>query len=472
MIADSPEQAYTLDGRKVGVMTGSVGAALVRDDYPKAESLSYGDIMNAIAALQVGKLDAVVTMNTTAVRVTRRNPGLMIEGELLDDEVISPVLRKENTELLDQVNQILGELRSDGLLDEMIARWIDLDDPEMPDIPRGGTGVPLRVGTTATRAPFSYKLSSGEIIGLSPELAYRIGEKLNRRIEFVETDFAGLIPALQSGKSDIIIDLLTYTPARAEFVSFADSYYTSGNIILRRDPAYAGTSGFLEKFGSSFRKNLAEENRWRILINGLTVTIVITIGAFILSTLMGITLCFFALGGNRVLKHIGIAYSTIIRGIPIVVLLMIVFYILFSKVNINPVYAAILAFGLSSGSLMGTIFKTAILTVNKGQIEAARAMGFGPVRTFILITLPQSVRVALPAYKAEFIAVFKGTAVVGFIAVVDLTKAGDIIRSQTFDAFFPLFTVALVYMAGISLFIGLFDYIDRLTNRRSKTGKK
>ena len=135
-------------------------------------------------------------------------------------------------------------------------------------------------------------------------------------------------------------------------------------------------------------------------------------------------------------------YISVLRGTPVLVLLMLIFYVVFASVNINPVLAATVAFGMNFAAYVAEIFRTGIEGIDKGQTEAGIAMGFSKTKTFLYIVLPQTVRRILPVYKGEFISLVKMTSIVGYIAVQDLTKASDIIRSRTFDAFFPLVMVA------------------------------
>jgi polar amino acid transport system substrate-binding protein len=222
---------------------------------------------------------------------------------------------------------------------------------------------------------------------------------------------------------------------------------------------------------NSIYHNLIVENRYKMVFQGLKVTIIISIFSLILGTLLGFLICYMSMSKYKLLNWISKIYIGILRGTPMVVLLMIIFYIVFAKVDINPIIVAIIAFGLNSGAFIGEIIHSAVLTVDKGQIEAARGMGFSATGTFLIVTLPQAVRVALPIYKSEFINIMKQTAIVGYIAIVDLTKVGDIIRSRTYDAFFPLIAVAVVYLITIGVFILLFDIIYKRTDKRQRRVK-
>jgi len=157
-------------------------------------------------------------------------------------------------------------------------------------------------------------------------------------------------------------------------------------------------------------------------------------------------------------------YISILRGIPVLVLLMLTFYVIFASVNISPVLVAVLAFGMNFAAYVSEMFRAGIETVDKGQSEAGIAMGFTRTQTFGFIVLPQMIQRILPVYKGEFISLVKMTSIVGYIAVQDLTKASDIIRSRTFDAFFPLIMVTVLYFViAWGLMQGL-KYLERHTD--------
>jgi polar amino acid transport system substrate-binding protein len=173
----------------------------------------------------------------------------------------------------------------------------------------------------------------------------------------------------------------------------------------------------------------------------------------------------------RLLSGIAKVYISILRGTPVLVLLMLIFYVVFASVDMNPVLVAVVAFGMNFAAYVSEIFRTGIEAVDRGQSEAGIAMGFSKVQTFLYVVLPQTVRRILPVYKGEFISLVKMTSIVGYIAVQDLTKASDIIRSRTFDAFFPLVMVALLYFTISWVLMQSLDHLERATDPKYKRAK-
>ena len=218
--------------------------------------------------------------------------------------------------------------------------------------------------------------------------------------------------------------------------------------------------GFLNGIGNSVNKTFIVENRWRLVLSGLGITIVISLCSLVLGTLLGALICAMRRSKIKIISGIAKVYIRIIQGTPIVVLLMILFYIIFGKSDIDAMIVAVIGFSMNFSAYTSEMFRTGIDAVDKGQLEAAAASGFSKPRAFMLITLPQAARHTIPVYKGEFISMVKMTSVVGYIAIQDLTKVSDIIRSRTYEAFFPLIVTALIYFTITYLFILVLNLIE------------
>jgi His/Glu/Gln/Arg/opine family amino acid ABC transporter permease subunit len=234
-------------------------------------------------------------------------------------------------------------------------------------------------------------------------------------------------------------------------------------------------SGFFENIRDEFILNFIDDNRWRYLVNGLGVTLQITLGALVLGILIGVVVAIIRSthdktrdtmrpGYGRVLLKIINAlckiYLTVIRGIPVVVQILIAYFIIFASSN-NGVLVGILAFGINSGAYVAEIFRSGIMSIDAGQMEAGRSLGFNYVQTMRHIIIPQAFKNVLPALLNELIALLKETAVVGYIAVKDLTKGADIIRGRTFSPFMPLLAAALIYLLLVMFFSWLVGRLER-----------
>lgn len=220
-----------------------------------------------------------------------------------------------------------------------------------------------------------------------------------------------------------------------------------------------------EKFSDTFYLNFIEDDRWKYLATGLGNTLLITLFACLLGIFLGFLVGMIRSTYDRThklrfLNGICNVYLTVIRGTPVVVQLMIIYFVIFGSVRIDKVPVAIMAFGINSGAYVAEIFRSGIMSIDPGQMEAGRSLGFNYRQTMWYIIMPQALKNVLPALCNEFIALLKETSVAGYIALQDLTKGGDIIRSRTYSAFMPLIAVALIYLAIVMLFTKLTKILE------------
>ena len=231
----------------------------------------------------------------------------------------------------------------------------------------------------------------------------------------------------------------------------------------------------ISKLASDFKQNFIDDNRWKFLTNGLDLTIQITLGAVLLGIVIGVlvavTRSTWDQNGDSMRPGIGKAamgvangickvYLTVIRGTPVVIQLMIIYYVIFSGSR-NGLMIGILAFGINSGAYVAEIIRGGIMSVDRGQLEAGRSLGFGYVQTMQYIVVPQALKSVLPALANEFIVLLKETSVAGYVAVMDLTKGGETIRSLTNAPFLPLLAVAAIYLIIVMFFTWLVGKLER-----------
>ncbi|WP_349431336.1 transporter substrate-binding domain-containing protein [Methylomarinum sp. Ch1-1] len=225
---------------RIGVMTGSTGEAITLVRFPQAQVKSFDDIMDAVAAMKSGQLDAIVTAFPAALQVSKKNPEFTVLSEPLAHENTAIAVRKGNDELLATLNRLIDELKNDGTLASMKKRWFkpDLSPYIELNITLPSEGKPLKIGVSATREPFSFVDKNGRVSGHDGEFARIIGAKLQRPVEFYNMKFMALIPALQSGKVDIIVTGKTATQERSQFVDFTQPYYANAQVMLvKRAPS-------------------------------------------------------------------------------------------------------------------------------------------------------------------------------------------------------------------------------------------
>lgn len=222
----------------------------------------------------------------------------------------------------------------------------------------------------------------------------------------------------------------------------------------------------MQELKKEFYLNFIKDNRWKYIVDGLKITLIVTIFAVLIGVLLGFLIAIVRTthdktGKLKILNAICKVYLTVIRGTPVVVQLMIIYFIIFGSVDISKVLVAIIAFGINSGAYVAEIFRSGIMSIDNGQFEAGRSLGFNYAQTMMYIIMPQAFKNVLPTLCNEFISLLKETSVSGYIALQDLTKGGDIIRSRTYDAFMPLIAVALIYLAMVMIFTKLVSLLER-----------
>lgn len=219
-------------------------------------------------------------------------------------------------------------------------------------------------------------------------------------------------------------------------------------------------------FADSFYLNFIEDNRWKYLTSGLVNTLLITAGALVLGVVLGFLIALVRTTHDKTgklgfLNWLAKLYLTVIRGTPVVVQLMIVYFVIFASVRINQVLVAIIAFGINSGAYVAEIFRSGIMSIDPGQMEAGRSLGLNYRQTMWKIIMPQAVKNVLPALGNEMITLLKETSVAGYIAIRDLTKGGDIIRNRTYSPFLPLLAVAAIYLVIVLILQALVGRMER-----------
>ena len=198
------------------------------------------------------------------------------------------------------------------------------------------------------------------------------------------------------------------------------------------------------------------------------MTLLIAFCAIIIGTILGCILALMKISDNRILKGIGTLYTTVLRGLPLATQLMIFYFVVFAPLHLPKLLVAILAYGLNSGAYCTEIFRAGIQGVDIGQTEAGRSLGLSKRQTLFKIILPQAAKAVLPTYTSEFIVLIKETSVASFIAVMDMTKAGDMIRNATYNAWIPLLTCAIIYLI---LTLGLTKVFDIFEKRMARSDR-
>lgn len=237
-------------------------------------------------------------------------------------------------------------------------------------------------------------------------------------------------------------------------------------------PSFVLPLAFLTAFADKFYLNFIKNDRWRYLVDGLGVTLEVALSAVILGAILGFLVAIVRTTHDRhgrlgLLNALCKVYLTVIRGTPMTVQLLIAYFVIFASAK-NGTMVAILAFGFNSGAYVAEIMRAGIMSIDIGQMEAARALGLSYPQGMRRIVLPQAFRNVLPALGNEFIVLLKDTSIASFIALRDLSKGGEIIRSQTYDAFMPFLMVALIYLVLVMIFSKLLARLEDHLHRTDR----
>ena len=470
--------------KSVGVYAGSIHDSFMQTHFPKADAKQFTTVADMILALKTKKIDAALFDETGGKVLVKSNPEIGIVTNKVIDLNVGYGFSSKNSALRERFNKFLKITKSDGTYDVIYKRWF-VDDPEkalMPKIELDKNAPKITLGVAVGDLPNS-AIINNEHVGFDIEMLKTFAKREGFNMKIITMEFSSLIAALAAGKVDIIADGISITEEREKQIDFSDPYNEVKSVVLALKTNISGYENivtekendepssiglFFKGIAESFHNNIIIENRYLLILDGLKTTAIISILSTIFGTLLGGLICFMRMSRKKILSLPAKLYISILRGTPVLVVLMIIFYVVFASIDIEPMIVAVIAFGLNFAAYVSEMYRTGIEGVDKGQTEAGIAMGFTKVKTFVYIILPQAVRRILPVYKGELISLVKMTSIVGYIAVQDLTKASDIIRSRTFDAFFPLIMVAVLYFLISWLLLLLLEYLERITNPKLK----
>ncbi len=454
-------------GATVCSQTGTVFDRILNGSIEGLNHKYYEDVSNMILALRSNYVDAAALDEPNARFVMAQNPDLKVFKDAVETDSYGFPMTK-NGELTDLFSELIREYSEDGTLERLRTKWFS-GDPEIMRIDMSEyTGYDAPNGTIrfvhdSTQVPMAYVNDDGSSAGYEVELVLMIGKRLGKTVEITQSNFSALLTAISSGTADVAAGSVSITDERRESVDFPETHYVGGIVLLcRAEDLEEGSerdsgSDFWERFSQGFEKTLIREDRWKLILSGLAVTLLISISSLILGTFLGFIICALRRSKSRIISGVMAAIIRFIQGIPVVVLLMVFYYLVFVSWELNGVIVAIIGFSVNFGVNSAEIMRSGIDSIDKEQWEAASCLGFGRLQTFGKVILPQAILCFLPTFKGEFINMMKMTSVVGYIAVQDLTKASDIIRSRTYEAFFPIILNALFLAWSLAYLIGLVE---------------
>lgn len=215
------------------------------------------------------------------------------------------------------------------------------------------------------------------------------------------------------------------------------------------------------EIAKDFIKCFITKNRYELILEGIGVTIKVSLVAILIGVIIGLVVALLNLSKSKILRGIGKVYTDVIRGTPSVTQLLIIYFIVFASVSWEKWVIASIAFGINSGGYVSEIIRAGIQSIDKGQTEAGRSLGMSSFQTMVYIIIPQAIKNIFPALCNEFIVLIKETAIVGYVGLRDIAKAGDQIKSATYIAFMPLIGTAIIYFVMIKILTLLFARLEK-----------
>ena len=449
-----------LNGHDIGVQTAVLYEELIQDRVPDSTFQYYTMPNDMILALQSGKIDAYLIEEVSYGVQKKNHPELTVLEEPAGYINATCIIgnNERQDKLLSELNAFIAESHANGLLAELYDYWIADFDPVNDTCDVGGftgeNGV-ISVAVEGGYEPFSF-ISNGHISGFDVDFICRFARAYGYTPEFYEVPFEAIAPGVESGKYDIGMNIVV-SEERNETGTLSDVYYSTPiRLVIMGDDE--SSVGFFDQLKQSFEKTFLRESRWQLFLQGAGITILITVTSIIAGTILGFLVFMVCRKGGKISNSITNFFLWLIHGMPTVLLLMILYYIVFGSSTLSGTWVSVVGFTLMFACFMIDMLRVGCHAIGRGQFEASRALGYSDSQSFFRIILPQAAQHFLPIYRNDVITLIKETSVVGYIAVLDLTKISDLVRSRTYEAFFPLIVTAIMYFVISAILIRIVPH--------------
>lgn len=453
-----------LNGKKIGVQTGCLYETHIADRCPDAEIQYFTMPQDMILALNSNKIDAYLIEEVGYYATSAVHPELatLEESAGLCEAAVIIGNNDKQERLLREINEFIAKHNSqgDGMLDEMFKYWVEDFDAEKSKTEQGGfTGEngELIIACEGGYEPFSYVNDEGDC-GYDVDFMYRFCREYGYTPNIQRVAFESIAPGAESGKYDIGLNIIL-SDERDDNACLSDVYYTCDIFMVVPEEIDEGV-GFIDKMKDNFNNTFIKESRWKLFASGAGITLMITLSSIILGTAIGFAVFMICRKGNKIANGITNGVLWLIQGMPTVLLLMILYYIIFGSTRLSGTVVAIVGFTLIFACSMYEMLSVGFGAIGNGQYEAATALGYSDRQSFFKILLPQAAKHFLPIYKSEVVTLIKETSVAGYIAIQDLTKISDLVRARTYQAFFALIFTAIIYFVisgALTRIVGMIE---------------
>ena len=463
-----------LHGKRLGVQTGTLYEQAI--GWPKEETDKFEQYKmpnDMLLALGSNKLDAYLIEEVGFYAQRYEHPELMRLEEKAGVSEFAIIVgnNEKQSRLFAEISEFIKAKKADGWLDKLYDYWVRNWNPNTCKI----ENIPTTTGANGTviiaieggYEPFSFT-DGGQFTGYDVEFMMNFCAEYGYNWDFQAMEFDSIAVGAIAGKYDFGMNIVV-DEERAEDSVLTEPYYEC-DLVFVVEGDYVSGDTFWERISDAFYKTFIKDDRWKLFAEGMGRTLLITILSIIFGTVLGFLAYMACRHGNKVANSITGVINWVIEGIPTVVFLMILSFVIFGKSHLAGSWISIIGFTFIFGCGMFGMLRVGCDAIPRGQFEAATALGYSDSQSFFKIILPQAAKHFLPIYKSNVVALIKETSVVGYIAVQDLTKMGDLVRSRTYLAFFALIAVAILYfiMEAVLVFIVKRVQISVDPRRRSR----
>ena len=445
-----PESGYELKARAM---------------FPNAKIVNLDFLSDLVQSLKQNKIDAFVVGKSYAENLKYEGVEVDYLPQSLGDVPISYIFPKNERgqKICSQMNEFIALIEANGELDELKNKWLRSDESKriFTKSKLSGENGKVIICTDAQSPPFVY-LREGQIVGFEAEIIDKFCANYGYDYEIKVENFLTMLADVTTGKVDFGMDAFEILPEREKNMMFANPIHVEQAVAVINSES-SGVFNITARIKSS----LIDESRWKMILDGTLTTLTITFFSIIFGTLLGLAIYLLYREKTPANRLIDAIYRTL-QGVPMMVLLLFFYYVIFGSINLPASAVAVVVFSIVMSISVFTMIKSGAESISGGQMEAALSLGFSERRAFIKFILPQVIRNNFANYQLQLNAIMLETAIVGYIAVQDLTRMADLIRARTYDAFIPIITIALVYLLLSKLLFLITDIISRKIESKNR----
>lgn len=462
------ESFSDLDNKEIGIQSGAAYEEFIRNNVDNPHIQFFNMVSDLVAALDSNKISGFAIDKPVGDCVVNQSNGkYKILGSIskLEYGIAIPRSRPNNELLSAQLTEYIQKIKANGQLQEKYEIWTGSDESKKVVDKSNLTaekGTLIFATSSAVGEPFSY-VKNDDLIGYDVDIIYSFAREYGYDITLQDYSFDGVLAAIASGKCDLSACSIAITKERTETINFPETYLVSDCVIVvKNNENNKEKMGFIESIIDSFDRTFIKEKRYLLFLDGMIETISIAFLSILFGTVLGLLAYVAYINLSKPFQSVIDGIGNLLLKMPVVVILMILYYVVFGDTTIKSSVISIIGLSILFANSVKGLIEMGVNSIDKGQMEAAYALGYSKDKAFIKIILPQAILNVISAYKSSIVTMVKDSAIVGYIAVQDLTKVSDIIRSRTYQAFFPLISTAIIYYliaTAFSLIIENFEFV-------------